>query len=147
MIAGARVLDLFAGSGALALEAISRGAASADLVEKAPRAAQIAEKNAARVRRALPDAVINVHRTGVEQFLAGGRGPFDLVFVDPPYDVDTAALSATLAPLTAQLSDDAVIVIERASRSAQPVPPGLTLTRERRYGDTTLWWFEPEMAP
>lgn len=142
-IEGAHVLDLFAGSGALGLEAISRGAVRAELVEKAARAARVTEKNAARVRRAVADAEIRVHRADVGPFLSTARGPFDLVFVDPPYDLTDDALGAALRPLPALVSADAVMIIERASRSAQPMPAGFTLVRERRYGDTTLWWFEP----
>src|SRR6478609_11992755 len=78
LLRGAAVLDLYAGSGALGLEAVSRGAASADLVEKAPRAASVAERNAARVGKALGrDASITVHRASVAAYLATRRGPFD----------------------------------------------------------------------
>ena len=141
-VRGAVVLDLFAGSGALALEAISRGAASADLVEKSPRAAAIVERNAARVVKAVGrDAAVQVHRVSVEAYLRTPRGPFDIVFIDPPYDVGEAELATTLALLVPSLAPDAVVVIERATRSPEPsLPPGLRATRSKRYGDTTLWW-------
>lgn len=139
---GAAVLDLYAGSGALALEAVSRGAASADLVEKSARAATIAQRNAGRVAKAVGrDAAIRVHRSSADAFLRGSRGAFDLVFLDPPYDVGETELAATLALLVPLLAPDAAVVIERASRSPEPsLPGGLVATRSKRYGDTALWW-------
>lgn len=139
---GAAVLDLYAGSGALALEAVSRGAASADLVEKSPRAASVAQRNAGRVAKALAaDAVIRVHRSSADAFLRASGATFDLVFLDPPYDVGEAELSSTLALLVPRLAEGADVVIERASRSPEPaLPAGLTPTRSKRYGDTALWW-------
>lgn len=139
---GAAVLDLYAGSGALALEAVSRGAASADLVEKSPRAASVAQRNAARVAKAVTAGVaIHVHRTSADAFLRTTGATFDLVFLDPPYDVGETELSSTLALLVPRLAQGADVVIERASRSPEPeLPAGLTPTRSKRYGDTTLWW-------
>lgn len=137
----AAVLDLYAGSGALALEAISRGAASADLVERAPAAASVAERNARNVVRAAAGARVRVHRAGVDAFLRREPGPYDLVFLDPPYDLGESELAATLELLVPALAPDAVVVIERAARSPQPaLPAGVELTRSKRYGDTTLWW-------
>lgn len=145
-IRGARVLDLYAGSGALALESISRGAAAADLVEKSARAAAIAQRNADRVvRSAGSDAQVRVHRESVNAFLRlrGASALFDLVFLDPPYDLDEGALSTALAGVAALLSPDALVVIERASRSPEPgLPDALTMVRSKRYGDTTVWWAE-----
>lgn len=141
-IRDARVLDLYAGSGALGLEAISRGAASADLVEKAPRAAAVARKNAERVSRAVGVAAsARVHRASVDAFLRAATGPFDLVLIDPPYDLTDDALTTTLALLTPLVAEGADVIVERAKRSAAPVlPEGLVATRSRTYGDTTLWW-------
>ncbi|MET0781372.1 MAG: 16S rRNA (guanine(966)-N(2))-methyltransferase RsmD [Microbacterium sp.] len=139
---GAAVLDLYAGSGALGLEAVSRGAASADLVEKSPRAAAIVERNAARVAKSVGgNAAIRVHRSPVSAFLGGPRGPYDLVFLDPPYDLDEAELTHALALLIHSLAADATVVVERAGRSPKPtLPAGLDHARERKYGDTALWW-------
>lgn len=139
---GAVVLDLYAGSGALALEAVSRGAASADLVEKSPQAAAIVQRNAARVGKAIGrDAAIRVHRSSVSAFLGGPRGPFDLVFVDPPYDVSDADLTHALTLLVPSLTAGATVVIERAGRTPEPVlPEGLAHERSKKYGDTVLWW-------
>ncbi len=131
----AAVLDLYAGSGALALEAISRGAASADLVERAPAAASVAERNARNVVRAAAGARVRVHRAGVDAFLRREPGP---------YDLGESELAATLELLVPALAPDAVVVIERAARSPQPaLPAGVELTRSKRYGDTTLWWVAP----
>lgn len=139
---GAAVLDLYAGSGALALEAISRGAARADLVEKAPRAASVVERNAAKVRKAIArDAEITVHRTSVLAYLHVTRGPFDVVFIDPPYDMPEDELTTVLELLIPSLAPGATVVVERASRSAEPtLPAGLFADRSKRYGDTALWW-------
>ncbi|MBW9118650.1 16S rRNA (guanine(966)-N(2))-methyltransferase RsmD [Microbacterium trichothecenolyticum] len=141
-VRGAAVLDLYAGSGALGLEAVSRGAASADLVEKSPRAATIVQRNASRVAKAVgTDAAIRVHRASADTFLRSARGPFDLVFLDPPYDVGETELSSTLALLVPVLAAGADVVIERASRSPEPaLPDGLVSTRSKRYGDTAMWW-------
>ncbi|MET0296194.1 MAG: 16S rRNA (guanine(966)-N(2))-methyltransferase RsmD [Microbacterium sp.] len=137
---GAAVLDLFAGSGALGLEALSRGAASADLVEKAPKAAAVAQRNALKVGKAA-GTTARVHRSSAEFFLRGAAGPYDLVFLDPPYDVDEDDLAATLSALVPALAEGASVVIERASRSPEPrLPEGLVAMRSKKYGDTTLWW-------
>lgn len=142
-IRGAAVLDLYAGSGALGLEAISRGAASADLVEKAPRAAAIAERNARAVLRAAPGGAVRVHRAAVDAYLRGSSGSFDVVFVDPPYDLGQTALSTALELLAPRLAADGLVIVERATRSERPaIPAGCELVREKRYGDTTMWWIE-----
>ncbi|MET0735207.1 MAG: 16S rRNA (guanine(966)-N(2))-methyltransferase RsmD [Microbacterium sp.] len=145
---GAAVLDLYAGSGALGLEAVSRGAASADLVEKAPRAAAIAQRNADRVAKSVGrDAALRVHRTPADTFLRGAQGAFHLVFLDPPYDLGELELAATLGLVVPHLAEGATIVIERASRSPEPtLPAELATTRSKRYGDTTLWWVQPRAA-
>jgi 16S rRNA (guanine966-N2)-methyltransferase len=139
---GAAVLDLYAGSGALGLEAVSRGAASLDLVEKSPRAAAIVERNVAKVAKSVGrDAAIRVHRAPAAAFLGGPRGPYDLVFLDPPYDVDEGELTTALGLLLPSLTADATVVVERAGRSPQPtLPAGLVHAREKKYGDTVLWW-------
>lgn len=145
---GAAVLDLYAGSGALGLEAISRGAASADLVEKGHRAATVVERNAARVAKSVDgDAPIRVHRASAATFVRTAHGPFSLVFIDPPYDHTEADLAETLELLAPSLSADATVIIERAKRSPQPVlPHGLEHVRDKRYGDTVLWWVQPVPA-
>ncbi len=144
----ARALDLYAGSGALGLEALSRGAASVVLVERAREAAATARENVARVERSLGRAgSAHVQAVAVEAFLASTRDLFDLVFVDPPYELSEAELATMLSSLTPRLSDDALVIVERASRSPEPGwPDGLECVRGRTYGDTALWWAQPRVA-
>lgn len=146
----ARVLDLYAGSGALGLEALSRGARSAVLVERGRPAAAVIRRNAAAVRKALTTAGEGapepaVVESAVHAYLTRAAGPFDLVFTDPPYDLSDADMTADLVALSPLLSPDAVVVIERARRATPPDldAAGLSLIRERAYGDTALWWAEP----
>lgn len=144
-INGARVLDLYAGSGALGLESLSRGASSVELVESGRAAAAVIRRNAATVAHAgnLPTA--RVHESAVRQYLQRASGPFDLVFTDPPYDLEDAAMDGDLLLLAPLLSPDALVVVERAKRSTAPdlASAGLDLIREKSYGDTTLWWATP----
>lgn len=142
---GARVLDLYAGSGALGLEALSRGAAAADLVERGRAAAGIIRRNVATVAKAGGGAAARVHESAVQSFLSRTSGPFDLVFSDPPYDLDDAAMTADLVALAPLLAPDALVVVERARRASTPdfAAAGLELIRQRSYGDTTLWWAQP----
>lgn len=138
---GATVLDLYAGSGALGLEAISRGAVVADLVEKSAAAAAVTERNARAIARAVPGATVHVHRSSADGFLRGAGRTYDVIFVDPPYDVDEDELGATLAAAAGVASDDALIVVERAARSPEShSPEGFETRRSKRYGDTVLWW-------
>ncbi|MCU1693145.1 MAG: rRNA ((966)-N(2))-methyltransferase RsmD [Frankiales bacterium] len=132
---GARVLDLYAGSGALGLEALSRGAGSATLVEADPKAVRVCEANAAVV--GLPGA--HVVHSPVAQFLAHGAEPrYDLVLLDPPYDLDVAPALEALVPW---LAPEAVVVVERRRRGPALVwPGGLEAVRERKYGDAVLWY-------
>ncbi|WP_067199090.1 16S rRNA (guanine(966)-N(2))-methyltransferase RsmD [Microbacterium sp. XT11] len=147
-IIGARVLDLYAGSGALGLEALSRGAAAVDLVERGRPAAAIVRRNAAIVAKAGAPSTARVHEVAVRSFLQRAIGPYDLVFSDPPYDLDDDAISGDLRVLAPLLSADALVIVERARRSSPPdfEAAGLRLLREKGYGDTTLWWGEPHGA-
>ncbi|MCS3842398.1 16S rRNA (guanine(966)-N(2))-methyltransferase RsmD [Microbacterium sp. AK031] len=144
-IADARVLDLYAGSGALGLEALSRGAASVDLVERSRSAAVVMRRNIATVARTLDDAPARVHESAVLAFLRRATVPYDLVFTDPPYDLEDRSMDADLIALAPLLSDDAVVVIERARRSTPPdvAAAGLEVFREKSYGDTAIWWAQP----
>ncbi len=150
-IADARVLDLYAGSAALGLEALSRGARSAVLVERGRPAAAVIRRNLAAVAKALGDARgldAAVQETTVRAYLARASGPFDLVFTDPPYDLSDADMTADLIALTPLLTSAAVVVVERARRSTPPEfgAAGLEVIRERSYGDTVLWWAEPQQG-
>jgi len=146
-VRGARVLDLYAGSGALGLEAASRGARIVTLVENNFGAAQLCRKNAAAVTRAAPARsapAIRVSTQAVQSFLAGTGEGFDLVFLDPPYDLGEAELGATLAALAPLLDPEALVVVERSSRSPEPDwGAHLELDRRKDYGDTTVWYAAP----
>lgn len=146
-LSGAHVLDLYAGTGALALEAVSRGAASALLVEKDAKAAAVCTKNAGYVRDALKaaraDADIKVIQKSVDTYLSGAiaQATLDVVFIDPPYDIDNATVEANLAALLPHLAETTIVVLERSSRSeAVNLPEGYELEDEKNYGDTTVYW-------
>ncbi len=138
---GARVLDLFAGTGAVGLEALSRGAAEAVLVEKGRAALDVLRRNVDTV--GLPGASVVARPVGA--FLAEGtEQPFDVVFADPPYALDLAKLCEVVAGVAAGwLARDGVVVVEHGARSAGPGACGLTCvtsSAEKRYGDTVLWY-------
>ncbi len=142
-LADARVLDLYAGSGALGFEALSRGAAAATFVESDRRALDVLRRNAATL--GLPGAVVLAGP--VEAILAAPPGrPFDVILADPPYGLPDADLAVVLDRLTAGgwLAADGVLVLERAARDSEPaLPDGLAMIRSRRYGDTVTYWIEP----
>jgi len=137
----ARVLDLYAGSGAIGLEALSRGAERVLLVESDARAAAVIKANVAVVD--LPGATVAVDR--VERLLARPQADaarFDLVIADPPYAVTEEAVGKVLTLLDGGwLADGALVVIERATRSG-PLhwPPGFLPSKSRRYGEATFWY-------
>ena len=134
---GLRVLDLYAGSGALGLEALSRGAASVLFVESDRRAADVIERNIATV--GLPGAT--VRRGTVTAVLAGAPQPVDLVLADPPYDTPAVQVEAVLAGLSRDgwVRPGGLVVVERpASAPALSWPSGWTVWPPRRYGDTAL---------
>ncbi|MBC7560836.1 MAG: 16S rRNA (guanine(966)-N(2))-methyltransferase RsmD [Dermatophilaceae bacterium] len=139
----ANVLDLYAGSGALGLEAASRGAASVLLVESEWSAVAVVRKNITGL--GLPG--VSVRADTVERVLLSGPGAgdtrCDLVLADPPYDVTEDALADVLTLLVTHhwLSEDAFVVVERAARSPEPRwPQGMEGAGERRYGDTKMWF-------
>ncbi|MFI7578841.1 RsmD family RNA methyltransferase [Kocuria kalidii] len=149
MLEDARVLDLFAGSGALGCEAASRGASAVTLVERHPPAVRVCRANAAVVHGALGrDDVVEVRHGAVGAYLADpAAGPWDLVLADPPYPLPEAELSASLAPLTGRLRPGGVVVVERSSRSPEPGwPPGLHRFEHRRHGETTTWFAETDVT-
>ena len=131
----ARVLDLYAGTGALGLEALSRGAASTTLVEDDPGALRVLRENVAAV--GLPGAHVVAER--VERFLAGAAEPrYDLALLDPPYELDVVPVLAALHPW---LAGDAVVAVERRTRDGElRWPDGYEALRSRRYGEATLWY-------
>jgi 16S rRNA (guanine966-N2)-methyltransferase len=138
-VRGARVLDLFAGSGALGLEAASRGAADVTLVDASRQATAVARRNVAAI--GLPRVAVVL--ASVERYL-GGRppAPIQLVLVDPPYGIGEDVVAAVLRGLVSGpwLAEEALVVVERSSRSLEPRwPVGLERMSVRRYGETTLW--------
>jgi 16S rRNA (guanine966-N2)-methyltransferase len=142
-LAGARVLDLYAGSGAVGLEALSRGAGHVLLVESGVRAGRVIKENIAAL--GLPGAQVIVDRT--ERVLARGPedtgGRYDVVFADPPYALGGEEVSAMLTALAdrAWLAPGALVIVERATRSG-PLswPAGYVADRARRYGEATFWY-------
>ena len=146
VIAGARVLDLYAGSGSLGVESGSRGAQSVELVESDAKASAVCQRNADLLNGVLGRKAVTVHRSKVEPFLDRAAPPatWDLVFLDPPDPLDEVALSAVLHKLSAHLSPAAVVVVERSSRSPEPEwPASLARFAEKKYGETRLWFAEP----
>lgn len=145
LLRDARVADLYAGSGALGLESLSRGASAADLVELSAPAAAVIRRNADRLRAAGVTAPARVHRANVSTYLSASGTEWDLVFIDPPYDVGEDELSRVLVALAPRLSPDAAVIVERSKRSPAPdwAAAGLEPERERTYGDTTMWWGRP----
>ena len=158
-LAGARVLDLYAGSGAVGLEALSRGAEHVLLVEHGARAARVIRQNIEVI--GLPGAAVIADR--VERVLARGPAPaggqdgtapaggqdgtaqgrYDVVFADPPYALADAEVSRILILLAERgwLAPGALVIVERATRSG-PVtwPDGFVPDRARRYGEATFWY-------
>jgi 16S rRNA (guanine966-N2)-methyltransferase len=131
-VGGLRVLDLFAGSGALGIEALSRGAASAVFVERDHAAVAAIRRNI----EAIGVAETAVRRRDVLAFLGSCRESFDLVFVDPPYDSAPRLARPLSSALPAVLSENALIVTESSKHT--PLELSLPLARERTYGDTRI---------
>lgn len=136
---GLRFLDLYAGSGAVGLEAWSRGAEGVTFVESDKATAALIQANA----RDLGFAAADVRALRVVSALAGPPAqPYDVVFSDPPYPLPESDLADDLARLAdGWLTPDALVVVERSKRSPEPTwPPGLESGRSKRYGETTLWY-------
>ena len=139
---GARVLDLYAGSGALGLEAASRGAVRVVLVESDRRAAEVITGNARELRL----AGVRVVRATVGAHLASDPTQdvvADLVFIDPPYDVSEDALAVVLGRLRAGwLAPGGLVVVERSTRSPEPTwPDGIHRSaKPKKYGETNVWY-------
>jgi 16S rRNA (guanine966-N2)-methyltransferase len=141
----ARALDLYAGTGALALEALSRGAKSAHLVERDGKAAAVCIQNSNTIQRALEKQGIEVFvktiNKAVASFLAADSAEYDLVFIDPPYEIDNAQVETELENLFPRLSKGAVVVVERSSRTEDLViPAGYEFEEKKNYGDTDVTW-------
>jgi 16S rRNA (guanine966-N2)-methyltransferase len=135
---GARVLDLYAGTGAVGLEALSRGAAQATFVESDRTAAATVQRNIDTV--GLPGA--RVVRVPVETFLSDAPDePFELAFADPPYALDEPVLAAVLARLADWVAPEAIVVVERSARGVEPQWPSVIQSvKQKRYGEGLLWY-------
>jgi 16S rRNA (guanine966-N2)-methyltransferase len=139
-LAGLRFLDLYAGSGAVGLEAASRGAAHVCLVEHGRRTARLVQDNARDL--GLADRVDVLAQPVAAVVSRSPSEPYDVVFADPPYAFPDADLADALTALAGHrwLARGAVVVVERSSRAAVRWPDGYAADRERRYGETTLHW-------
>lgn len=150
MVPGARVLDLFTGTGALAIEALSRGAAHATLIERDPRTAAVAERNL--VRTGLDDRGVLVRKDAAEFVQDPRGGPFDLILLDPPYEYPLADIYRLINGLqqAGGCRPDVTVVVERDRRDpdldAQPPQP-LRVHRRRSYGDTVLLYLRSKEDP
>lgn len=141
---GRAFLDLYAGSGAVGCEALSRGAAYALLVESDRKAAAVIRQNLRELRLAGGELVVG----SVERIAASPAGrAYDVAFLDPPYALAGDRVGDVLADLRRNgwLAPDAIVVVERSARSADfGWPEGFTAARSRRYGDTVLWYGHAE---
>ncbi|OLB78874.1 MAG: hypothetical protein AUI14_11875 [Actinobacteria bacterium 13_2_20CM_2_71_6] len=142
-LTGTRVADLYAGSGAIGLEAASRGAVHVLLVESDAKAGRVIRDNIALLRAG---DVARLAPSKVESVLLGGPvggEPYDIVVADPPYPTAETEITAMLRGLVEHgwLAPDATVIVERSSRTPEPVwVKGITGERSRQYGETTLWY-------
>ena len=140
------VLDLYTGSGGLAVEAASRGAATVTGVESARPPARVAEHNAQILNEALGRDVVTINQMPVQRFL-GTTDPasWDLVLADPPYDIDEDELLAMIAQAFTVLMDDGLFVLERPYKAAEPHwPEGVYVVDARRYGEAMVYFVRRE---
>lgn len=139
---GARVLDLFAGSGVVGLEAVGRGALAALCVDESPRAVKTLEENAARLGETLARVRRLTLPAGLARLVSEGAGPFDLVYADPPYAFEPyGELIAGVAPL---LAAEGELAVEHSSRRELPVEAGLLVRVDvRRYGESAISFYRP----
>jgi 16S rRNA (guanine966-N2)-methyltransferase len=137
---GARVLDLFAGSGVVALEALGRGALAALAVDEDLRVVKTVEANAGRLGERLLEIRRLTLPAGLARLVAEGAGPFDLVYADPPYDFNLYEdLLQGVAPL---LAEDAEVAVEHSARRDLPIEAGpLTRMNVRRYGESAISFY------
>jgi len=146
VVDGARVLDLYAGSGALGIEAASRGAQHVTLVDAARDAVEVCRRNVASL--GLADHVQVVSEKAERFAQRAPVAPWDLVLVDPPYDLSEQDLGDVLAAVAPALSEHAVVVVERSSRTPEPAwTPPLERFDRRAYGETVMWFAELAAAP
>jgi len=136
------VLDLYAGTGAMGLEALSRGATAATFVERDRVALNALRQNIETV-----DLGGSVISGDVDAFLARARGPFDVAFVDPPYAVPLPSLVETLQKLSPLLTEEGIAIVHRRAGEDPPdAVAGLVLVDERSYGSAVLWRYAKEQT-
>ena len=144
---GLHVLDLYAGTGAIALEALSRGASVVHAVEKDEPAAQAIEKNYENIKSAQCPGMFHLYTMGVNRFLQDkAQLRYHFVYVDPPYDLDDLDVVETLIQLVSGcfLHPQALIAVERNSRVREiSWPDGLEQVREKNYGQATIFYGSP----
>ena len=136
------VVDLFAGSGALGFEALSRGARSLEAVDVAEAAYRTLHRNA----ELFAQNGLSVHKSQALRYLNSRRGePIELLFLDPPYTLSEAELEKVLHAASPQLHPGATVVVERDARAPEPAwPPTLRRFHEKSYGSTRIWLAEPQ---
>jgi 16S rRNA (guanine966-N2)-methyltransferase len=141
------VLDLYAGTGALGLEALSRGATSTVLVESNKQAAAVCIRNARLIQDALAEedheVSAKVQIQPVQKFLDSNSSKFDLVFVDPPYEVTNEEVEKNLAALLGSISNNALVLVERSTRAEPISASGYELLDTKNFGDTAVYWLKP----
>jgi 16S rRNA (guanine966-N2)-methyltransferase len=143
----ARVLDLYAGTGALGLEALSRGSKLAVLVENNKQAAAVCIKNSRLIQDALAEedheVVAKVQIQPVKKYLETVNEVFDLVFIDPPYEISNTEVEHNLESLKPLLADKALVVVERSARAEPIATAGYDLIETKNFGDTAVYWLTP----
>ena len=147
-LASARVLDLYAGSGAVGLEALSRGAAAALMVDSDDGAVRVIRANVDSL--GLPGAEVRMGRAERLVAAAPATEPFDVAFLDPPYELDDDTVRGVLADalVNGWFAPDAVVAVERVTRSGTWAwPAGFEAERSRRYGEATLWYGHADPSP
>jgi len=141
---GLQILDLFSGSGAMGLEALSRGASLVHCVEKDDAAAKTISTNASLVQKALPFGAFHLFHMSAQKFVEGSpQNQYHFVYIDPPYDFADSEITAILEKLHANnfFKDDAIIAIERASKTTQPAwPHGYEPSRTKVYGQASIYY-------
>jgi len=146
LLEDAKVLDLYAGTGALALEAISRGAVVAHMVERDGKAAAVCVANSRVVQKVMVEELAEVETKVINKAVASYlSAPADtgytLVFIDPPYEVSNEEVTENLKALHPIIKKGAVLVVERSSRTPKfEVPEGFEQGEEKHYGDTAIYW-------
>ena len=128
---GARVLDGFCGSGALGIEALSRGAAHCTFVDKAVR---LCEENIEKLGASAQSRIVKSDVTRM-----GADAPFDLILIDPPYEQELAEAALTHLIASALIAEDALVIVEESRYVAFSIPDGLVLDAQKQYGDTSVY--------